>query len=72
MPHIVVDDQQVKLIEEANESVEIRDLRGRHIGYVAHGFTAEDFGIAKQRSVSDEPRFTTKQVLEHLQSLEPK
>ncbi len=70
MPHIVVDDQQVKLISEATESVEIRDLRGEHVGYVAHGFTDEDIVIAKQRLASDEPRYTTQQVLDHLRSLE--
>lgn len=70
MPHIVVDDQQAKVIFEANESVEIRDHRGKHLGYVAHGFTDEDIAVARQRMVSNEPRYTTHQVLEHLRSLE--
>jgi hypothetical protein len=72
MHHIVVDDQQAKLISEATESVEIRDPRGRHLGYVAHGFTDEDIAIAKERMASDEPRYTTQEVLDHLQSLERK
>jgi len=71
MHHIVVDDQQAKLISEATENVEIRDPRGRHLGYVAHGFTDEDIAIAQDRLASDEPRYTTQEVLEHLQSLEP-
>ncbi len=70
MDHIVVDDLQAKLISEATESVEIRDSRGRHLGYVARGFTDEDIAIAKARLASDQPRYTTQQVLEHLQSLE--
>jgi hypothetical protein len=70
MHHIVVDDQQAKLISDTTESVEIRDARGRHLGYVARGFTDEDIAIAKARLASDEPRFTTQQVLDHLQSLE--
>jgi hypothetical protein len=69
MLHIVVDDQQAKLISEATESVEIRDPRGRHLGYVAHGFTIEDIAIAKQSLASDEPRYTTREVLDHLRSL---
>ncbi len=69
MHHIVVDDQQAKLISEATESVEIRDPRGRHLGYVAHGFSDEDLAIAKDRLASDEPRYTTQEVLDHLQSL---
>jgi len=70
MPHIVVDDHQAKIISEAIESVEIRDQHGKHLGYVAHGFTDEDVAIAKERLASAEPRYTTSQVLEHLGSLE--
>ncbi len=72
MPHIVVDDQQVKIICEATDNVEVRDQNGRCLGYVAHGFTDEDIAIAKRRLTSDEPRYTTSEVLDHLQSLEQK
>jgi hypothetical protein len=72
MPHIVVDDQQAKLISEATESVEIRDPRGICLGYVTQGFTDEDIAIAKGRLASDEPRYTTQEVLEHLRTLEHK
>jgi hypothetical protein len=72
MLHIVVDDQQAKLISEATESVEIRDPRGKHLGYVAHGFTNEDIAIARDRLASDETRYTTQVVLDYLQSLEHK
>jgi hypothetical protein len=64
--HIVVNDQQAKLISDATESVEIRDARGVHLGYVARGFTDEDIAIARKRIVSDEPRYTTQEVLDHL------
>jgi hypothetical protein len=70
MEHIVVDDRQAKLISEATESIEIRDARGAHLGYVAHGFTDEEIAIAKDRLASDEPRYTTDKVLNHLRSLE--
>ena len=72
MQHIVVDAQQARLISEATEGVEIRDPQGRHLGYVAHGLTDEDLSIAKQRLASDEPRYTTLEVLDHLRSLEQK
>ncbi len=71
MPHIVVDDRQAKIISEAAQTVEIRDQHGNHLGYVAHPFTDEDFAVAKRRLQSDEPRFTTQGVLNHLRSLEP-
>ena len=70
MPHIVVDDDQAKMISQSTESIEIRDRSGKHLGYVAHGFTEEDIAIAKQRMASDEPRYPTEQVLDHLRSLE--
>jgi hypothetical protein len=72
MQCIVVDDEQAKLIAEATDTVEIRDRQGKHLGYVAHGFTKEDIAIAKQRAASKEPCYTTQEVLDHLRSLEPK
>lgn len=72
MPHIVVDDEQAKLIAATEDSIEIRDKRGHHLGYVAHGFTDEDFAIAKRRMMSDEPRYSTKQVMDRLHSMDPK
>lgn len=70
MSHIIVDDEQAKLIREAAENVEIRDRNGKHLGYVTNGWTEEDIAIAKERLASDEPRYTTREVLDHLESLE--
>ena len=72
MLHITVDDDQARLSSQAAESVEIRDRSGKHLGYVAHGFTDEDIAVAKQRMTSDEARYTTQQVLGYLGSLEPR
>ena len=72
MLHIVVDDERARIISQSPESIEVRDRTGRHLGYVTGGFTDEDVAIARQRMASDEPRYTTEQVLEHLQSLEQK
>ena len=70
VPHIVIDDQQAKIIAEATDWVEIRDRNGRHLGYVAHGFTEEDLAVARRRLASGEPRRTTREVLDRLRSLE--
>ena len=70
VPHIVVDDRQAKIIAEATHCVEIRDRNGKHLGYVAHGFTEEDLAVARRRLASDEPRHTTREVLDRLRSLE--
>ncbi|NLX97090.1 MAG: hypothetical protein GXY83_13020 [Rhodopirellula sp.] len=63
--HIVVDDVQARLILEAGGTIEIRDRHGKHLGYVAHGFSDEDFAIANERLHSDAPRYTTAEVMEH-------
>ena len=72
MTHIVVDDEQARIISGSGESIEIRDRNGKHLGYVAHGFTDEDIALAKERMASDEPRYTTQEVLSHIESLEQK
>jgi len=72
MQHLVVSDEQARIISQSSEGLEIRDRTGRHLGYVAHGFSAEDIAIAKERMASDEPRHTTREVLDHLRSLEQK
>lgn len=71
-PHIVVDDRQAKIIAETTACVEIRDRSGKHLGYVAHGFAEEDLAVARRRLASGEPRRTTREVLDHLRSLEQK
>jgi hypothetical protein len=70
VPYIVVDDQQAQVIAQTSDSLEIRDQQGRCLGYVAHGFTPEDIALAKKSLASDEPRFTTQEVLNHLRSLD--
>jgi hypothetical protein len=75
MHQIVVDDGMAKLISQAADRIEIRDPRGRLLGYVAqvvHGFTGEDVAIARERLASNEPRYTTRAVLDYLQSLQRK
>ena len=69
MAHIVIDDQQAKLIAESSESVEIRDRKGNRLGYVARGFSEADIALAKERRDSNEPRKSTQEVFEHLRSL---
>jgi hypothetical protein len=75
MRHIVVDDGLARLISQAADRIEIRDLQGRLLGYVAqvvHGFTGEDVAIGRERLASNEPRYTTREVLDYLQSLQRK
>lgn len=70
MVKIVVSEEQAKAIAEAKGSVEIVDSSGNRLGFFARPFTDQDVAVARQRASSDEPRRTTKQVLERLKSLE--
>jgi hypothetical protein len=70
VPYIVVDDQQAQIIAQTPGGLEIRDQQGRCLGYVAHGITKEDIALAKKALASDEPRYTTQEVLNHLRSLD--
>lgn len=66
MPHIIVDDAQAKIISESSERIEIRDRSGRHLGYVASGFTADDVAIAKRRMASNDLCYTTLNKYSHI------
>jgi len=69
MTHIVIDDEQARLIAGTRERVEIRDQNGNCLGYFLPEFSDADIALAKARRDSDEPRKSTAEVLEHLRSL---
>ena len=69
MHHIVLEDAQAELIRRASSIIEIRDCHGRCLGYVAHGFTDEDITVAMQRMASNQLRYSTRDVLHHLELL---
>ena len=70
MVKVVVTEEQAKAIAEAKDGVEIVDAAGNRLGFFARPFTEEDIAIARQRAASDEPRRTTREVIERLKSLE--
>ena len=70
MPYIILDEEQARVVAQAKGEVEIRDHSGKHLGYVAHGFTDDDIQIARERAASSAPRLTTAEVLDHLSKLE--
>jgi hypothetical protein len=73
MKHLVLNDEQMKILAEAQQQVEVRDSGGHLVGYLQFvGFTRAEVEEAKRRLASDEPRYTTEQVLAHLRSLESK
>ena len=71
MTQLVLSDEQARLLSSTNEGVELVDQQGRHLGYVALGFSPNDIAEAARRAGSDGPWYTTEEVLKHLESLEP-
>jgi hypothetical protein len=71
MTSIVVTAEQAQMIKAASDSVALVSPAGEWLGVLNnHGWTHEDIEAAKASLNSDEPRYTTAQVLEHLRSLE--
>lgn len=70
MSHIVLDDEQAKIVAEADDQVEVRDRMGRRLGYVFQGFSREELAEAQQRADSDGPWHTTAVIQEALKRQE--
>jgi len=70
MIQIILNDDQLKAVQDAAGSVELRDQRGRIVGYVSRPPSATVIAEARRRLDSEGPWYTTQQVLDHLQSLE--
>lgn len=72
MQQIILTDEQAEVVASALKPVAVCDGKGRVLGTIAPIWTEEDIADAKRRLASDEPRYTTAQVLEYLRSLEQK
>jgi hypothetical protein len=72
MPQIILDDEQAKLLASSLKPVEVRDRQGNLLGVIPPVWTEEEVADAKKRLASNEPRYTTAEVLEHLRSLDGK
>ncbi|MBV9126023.1 MAG: hypothetical protein JO112_21940 [Planctomycetes bacterium] len=72
MIQIVLNDEQAKTVASSLKPVQVRDGKGNVLGYIAPLWTEEDIAEARRRLASDQPRYTTAQVLEYLRSLEKK
>ncbi len=72
MTDIVVTDEQAQVIVNSTDEVLIRDQNGNVLGRIVSEPSPDDAAIldeAKRRLASDQPRYTTRQVLDHLKSL---
>ncbi len=72
MTHIVLNEEQARIVASALQPVQVRDGKGNVLGVIPPVWTAEDIADAKRRLASNEPHYTTEQVLDYLRSLEEK
>lgn len=71
MTFIVLDEQQARILSDSRGVVGLRDKDGKYLGFAGRGFTDEDVEIARRRLASEGPRYTTAEVLDHLERLAP-
>lgn len=69
MPQLVVTPEQAQLLHAAQECVEVVDLQGNRLGFLAPPIWQQELALARQRAQASEPRYTTDQVLERLRSV---
>jgi hypothetical protein len=71
MVQIVLDDEQVSTIRQADGHVALLDREGRHVGYVVQShFSPEQIATAEADLDRNLPGSTTREVLERLRSLD--
>ena len=69
MTQIILDDKQAEVLADALEPVAVCDPKGDIVAYIEPIWSRADIAKAKQRLASNQPRYTTKEVLNHLRSL---
>jgi hypothetical protein len=70
MIRLILNDEQVQAVQQADDRVELCDARGTLLGYMSRPLSPELLKEIDRRLKSDGPWRTTAQVLEHLKSLE--
>jgi hypothetical protein len=74
MSEITLNDDQARILARAEQVVVVRDLRGNVIGHLERTKAQDDSAIvieAQRRLATDQPRYTTAEVVKHLNSLQP-
>ena len=70
MVRIKVDSQIAEAIRSSNEVVSLEDESGQCLGYITPPLSDEEQVAIERRLASDGPWYTTKEVIDHLKSLE--
>ncbi|HEY7329859.1 MAG TPA: hypothetical protein VH592_19650 [Gemmataceae bacterium] len=71
MKHLILNDEQMKVLAEVQRQIEVRDSNGHLIGYLHFvRVTQTEIDEAKRRLASPGPWFTGEQVQARLKALE--
>jgi hypothetical protein len=70
MPHIVLSEEQARILKAASESVEVRDKNGHVLGRLPAPVEAALIAEAKRRLAEASPRYAAAQVEARLRKLE--
>ena len=69
MPHIVLTDEQAKVIEQSQEAVEVRRTDGRVISIIDPPLSPDEIADI-ERQLATDPRYTTEQTRTYIRMLE--
>jgi hypothetical protein len=64
MWHIVLTDEQARILASTPRPVQVRNSQGNIFGEIGPVWRSEDIEEAKRRLASDQPNLTTQQLLE--------
>jgi hypothetical protein len=70
MPELILNDEQAKVVDQANGTLLVRDTKGRVVGRIEPELTPEVIAELKRRAASPGPRYTGEQVQARLRALQ--
>lgn len=68
MVQLIITPDQARIMAAATGQIEVRDEAGRFVGRISVD-EFDDLEAIKRAAASDQPRYTTQQVLDYLDSL---
>ena len=70
MVQIALTEEQLKALDDSKGNAVLVNAAGHPVGYVSPIFSEAQIAEAERRARSDGPWYTTREVLDHLTSLE--
>jgi len=68
MQHITLSDEQLNVVAQSHDPIAVRDQQGHLRGYIAMVIGSQELAEAKQALASQQPRYTTAELLAELRT----